>query len=101
MLGYVNKGMANVQVDYVAPAPLNGDDTRFLMASLNNVTDLDGGRGLRGSPSVMDTSSPVQLRGSQDGTVSLADMASDLVTDIFSYADTTPEQQDDRDSQRP
>jgi rare lipoprotein A len=35
LLGYVNIGTANVKVQYVGPAPLNGDDTRFLMASLD------------------------------------------------------------------
>jgi rare lipoprotein A len=34
LLGFVNHGTADVKVDYVGPAPLNGDDTRFLMASL-------------------------------------------------------------------
>jgi rare lipoprotein A len=35
LLGYVNAGSTNVQVDYVAPAPLEGDDTRMLLASFN------------------------------------------------------------------
>ncbi len=35
MLGYVNAGSTEVTVDYVGPAPLNGDDTRMLVASLN------------------------------------------------------------------
>lgn len=35
MLGYSAEGTAHVQVKYLAPAPLNGDDTRMLMASLD------------------------------------------------------------------
>ena len=35
LLGYANTGTANVKVQYVGPAPLNGDDTRYLMASLD------------------------------------------------------------------
>jgi rare lipoprotein A len=35
LLGYANDGTARVRVQYVGPAPLNGDDTRYLMASLN------------------------------------------------------------------
>jgi len=35
LLGYANNGTARVRVQYVGPAPLNGDDTRYLMASLN------------------------------------------------------------------
>lgn len=38
VLGYVNKGSAEVEVRYVGPAPLNGDDTRMLMASINQLT---------------------------------------------------------------
>lgn len=43
ILGYVNKGSANVQVDYVGPAPLNGDDTRMLLASVNRPTAIEQG----------------------------------------------------------
>lgn len=35
MLGYVENGSANVEIAYVGEAPLNGDDTRQLMASYN------------------------------------------------------------------
>ncbi|HEY4200450.1 MAG TPA: septal ring lytic transglycosylase RlpA family protein [Devosiaceae bacterium] len=38
LLGYMNKGMADVQVQYVGPAPLQGDDTRMLLASLDTTT---------------------------------------------------------------
>lgn len=38
VLGYINRGTANVRVQYVGPAPLEGDDTRFLMASINQIT---------------------------------------------------------------
>jgi len=33
-LGYLNQGSAQVQIAYAGPAPLNGDDSRMLMASL-------------------------------------------------------------------
>lgn len=35
LLGYADTGTARVRVQYVSAAPLEGDDTRFLMASLN------------------------------------------------------------------
>lgn len=35
LLGYADTGTAHVRVQYVSAAPLNGDDTNFLMASLN------------------------------------------------------------------
>jgi len=38
VLGYAGQGMANVRVQYVGPAPLEGDDTRFLMAGINQLT---------------------------------------------------------------
>ncbi|WP_196258334.1 septal ring lytic transglycosylase RlpA family protein [Pelagibacterium limicola] len=38
VLGYANRGTANVRVQYVGPAPLEGDDTRFLVASINQLT---------------------------------------------------------------
>ena len=39
LLGYSGAGTAHVRIQYVGPAPLNGDDTSYLMASLS-----DGGR---------------------------------------------------------
>jgi rare lipoprotein A len=39
LLGFANAGTARVRIKYVGPAPLNGDDTRYLMASLTD----DGG----------------------------------------------------------
>jgi rare lipoprotein A len=43
ILGYVQRGMGNVHVDYVGPAPLNGDDTRMLLASINRPTAMEQG----------------------------------------------------------
>lgn len=41
MLGFMNSGMADVKVQYVGPAPLNGDDTRMLVASLDMPTPME------------------------------------------------------------
>lgn len=38
LLGYADIGTADVKVQYIGPAPLNGDDTRYLMASLEQNT---------------------------------------------------------------
>ncbi|MDR3470838.1 MAG: septal ring lytic transglycosylase RlpA family protein [Devosia sp.] len=38
LLGYADTGTAHVRVQYVSSAPLNGDDTSYLMASLNQST---------------------------------------------------------------
>jgi len=34
ILGYADRGVGNISVEYVGPAPLNGDDTRQLLASV-------------------------------------------------------------------
>jgi len=36
LLGYADTGTAHVRVQYVSSAPLNGDDTNYLMASLSD-----------------------------------------------------------------
>lgn len=41
ILGYVNNGMGNISVAYIGPAPLKGDDTKMLMASVNRVTRME------------------------------------------------------------
>jgi rare lipoprotein A len=75
MLGYVNNGHAQIKAEYVGPAPLEGDDTRMLLASYSGP--------------------PVQSNTRYaDGTNSLADMAGNFFGGLFSYADTTPEAQD-------
>ncbi len=45
ILGVINKGTARVRVKYVGKAPLEGDDTRVLMASLNKPSRLERGGG--------------------------------------------------------
>ena len=41
ILGYADKGIGNIEVAYVGPAPLDGDDTRMLLASLEAPARLD------------------------------------------------------------
>lgn len=43
ILGYTDRGTGNIQVQYVGPAPLEGDDTRMLLASVNRPTALETG----------------------------------------------------------
>ncbi|KFC72379.1 Rare lipoprotein A [Devosia sp. LC5] len=75
MLGYVNNGSAQVQVEYVGKAPLEGDDTRALLASYDGPPVSGGTR-------------------YADNTNSLADMAGNFFGNLFSYSDTTPQAQD-------
>jgi len=81
MLGYVGTGHANVSVEYVGPAPLEGDDTRTLVASYNG-------------PANFDTGTSNSRVAYADNTRSLADITGDFISGLFGYADTTPEAQD-------
>ncbi len=83
MLGYVNKGSTNVRVEYVGQAPLEGDDTRMLVASYTGPNDFDSG--------------PIRVAssgGSGQSGRSLVGMTTNFLGNLFSYADTTPEQAD-------
>lgn len=78
MLGYVNNGHTQIKAEYVGPAPLEGDDTRMLMASYNGPADFGGNTQF----------------AQADNTNSLADIAGNFFGSLFSYADTTPQEQD-------
>lgn len=80
MLGYVNNGSAQVDVQYVGPAPLEGDDTRMLVASYNG-------------PAINNSSSG-NTRMASAGDHTLVGMTANFFGGLFSYADTTPEAQD-------
>ncbi len=75
MLGYVNQGSANVTVEYVGEAPLNGDDTRVLMASYTGPA-YDTGR------------TSVASAGGESNR-SLVGMTTNFISGLFSYADAT------------
>ena len=79
MLGYVNNGHTQIKAEYVGPAPLEGDDTRMLVASYSGPADFGGGN--------------TQFAYA-DNTNSLADIAGNFFGGLFSYADTTPQEQD-------
>jgi rare lipoprotein A len=74
MLGYVNNGHAQIHAQYVGPAPLEGDDTRMLMASYSGPADFGGGGNTQFAYA--------------DNTNSLADIAGNFIGGLFSYADT-------------
>ncbi|ODT69802.1 MAG: hypothetical protein ABS75_15285 [Pelagibacterium sp. SCN 63-23] len=80
MLGYVGKGSANVQVEYVGQAPLEGDDTRMLVASYNGPANYDNG--------------PVRVASSGESNRSLVGMTTNFFNGLFSYADATSQQVD-------
>lgn len=80
MLGYVNNGHAQIRAEYVGRAPLEGDDTRMLVASYSGPADFGGSSNTRYAYA--------------DNTNSLADIAGNFIGGLFSYADTTPQEQD-------
>lgn len=80
MLGYINNGHAQIKAEYVGQAPLEGDDTRMLVASYSGPADFGGS---------------TNTRYADAGNVnSVADIAGSFFGGLFSYADTTPEEQD-------
>lgn len=76
MLGFVHAGSAHVQVAYVGPAPLSGDDTRALLRTFHQHQEL-GGR------TYIATADPRQ------GPTSLADMAGEFFS-AFGYVEGEP-----------
>lgn len=76
MLGYVNNGHAQIKAEFVGAAPLEGDDTRMLVASYSGPANYGGTTRVA------------------DNTNSMADIAGNLLGGLFSYAGTTPQAQD-------
>lgn len=79
VLDFIDQGTATVRVQYVGRAPVEGDDTRFLMASINTPTSLE-----RGTTrfAMLDTSAPVPA-----SAPTRMRSISGWVTDLLSYAD--------------
>jgi rare lipoprotein A len=71
ILGYAKKGSAQVEVRYVGPAPLNGDDSRLLRASVNKLTKYEREQEVRLAMVEADAPVPVE-RG---GRINLGDLA--------------------------
>ncbi len=84
-LGYRNSGSADVEVRYVGPAPLNGDDNKMLMASLNRETRIEQ---QAGATMIAMADTP---RVSMSGPTSRDPLSGGLIGDIinmFGYAET-------------
>lgn len=71
ILGYADKGVGNISVQYVGPAPLEGDDTRQLLASVEGLPAGGGGETTR-----------LALRGDSGGS----DLFSGIVS-LFGYSE--------------
>lgn len=60
VLDFKNQGTAKVRVQYVGRAPIQGDDTRFLMASINTPTEMERNSGTRLAFANSDNLQPIQ-----------------------------------------
>lgn len=97
ILGYVNRGTGNIEVQYVGPAPLEGDDTRMLLASVNRPSPLETGttrlamiEGTGPTPAARSTAA--LIGGGQapsQGSYSSDDLARDFFG-LFGYAEADP-----------
>jgi rare lipoprotein A len=84
-LGYRGKGSANVEVRYVGPAPLHGDDNKMLVASLNRTTRLEQQGG-----GTMIAMAPTPMPRASSAPSSRDPLSGGLIGDIinlFAYAD--------------
>ena len=104
ILGYVNKGTGNIAVSYIGPAPLNGDDTKMLMASINKLTRMEQQYGLgmgetrlamvepqqqvqQAQPEPVSAIAAAEFKGQSRGSYSSSDLANDFFN-LFGYAAT-------------
>lgn len=83
VLGYVNKGSAEIEIRYVGPAPLNGDDSRMLMASIDTQTRIEQA----GDTRVALASVPQPRTGPTDRDPFSGGLVGDIVN-LFGYAET-------------
>ncbi|HEY9013068.1 MAG TPA: septal ring lytic transglycosylase RlpA family protein [Devosia sp.] len=102
ILGYANRGTGNIAVSYIGPAPLNGDDTRMLMASINKPTRMEQqlGAGMsetrlamvepQQSAPTLDAAAAAEYKGQSRGSYSSSDLAQDFFG-LFGYAATEEE----------
>ncbi len=83
VLGFGNAGTANVQVAYVGPAPLNGDDSRMLMASVDTTTRIEDQGATR--VAFAETPAPVRSRPTSRDPLS-GGLVGDIIG-MFGYAE--------------
>lgn len=84
-LGYRANGSANVEVRYIGPAPLNGDDNKMLVASLNRETRIEQ-QGATTMIAMADTA-PVPRSGPASRDPLSGGLIGDIIN-LFGYSDT-------------
>jgi rare lipoprotein A len=103
ILGYAGKGVGQIQVQYIGPAPLNGDDTRMLLASVDRLTSME----IQTTRLAMaDPSAPVAVSGGRlsfgafggaQPAAEREDVLGDFMDNLFGYAES-PQSKTDIDS---
>src|SRR5690554_682809 len=94
VLGYKQQGVANVHGQYVGPAPLNGDDTRFLVSSINNITPYETQTRMAYQQTQVAENAPAPAprpTTALDAVTSAApvpDVPADIPFQVLSYADS-------------
>jgi rare lipoprotein A len=73
ILGYVDRGVGTVDIRYVGPAPLEGDDTRMLLASVTTSAGTERG--------------DIRLAMAEPAPVPAARSGAREMTSLFGYAD--------------
>ena len=85
ILGYRAKGSAKVEVKYVGPAPLHGDDNKMLMASVGRETRIEQ------QSETMIAMAPTPMQRASSRPTSRDPLSGGLIGDIinmFGYADS-------------
>jgi rare lipoprotein A len=95
MLGLIGHGTGEVQVAYVGPAPLNGDDTRMLVASVNKYTRFEQGSTRFAFAAGNNAPAPVQtasvgapVPASRPGDLYASEDLAKELPQLFGYAET-------------
>lgn len=95
ILGYAGAGVGNIQVQYIGPAPLNGDDTRMLLASVDRLTAME----MQGNTrlAMADPQKPVGISGGRlsfgdfggaQPASKRTDVLGDFMGNLFGYAES-------------
>jgi rare lipoprotein A len=97
MLGYARNGTGEIRVQYVGPAPLEGDDTRMLVASLNRVTPVERQAETRIAeapsvpvPATRRDSVATEVAAADIGRVNFADYTSAHAGTLGAFTDANP-----------
>ena len=88
ILGYADRGVGNIQVAYIGPAPLNGDDTRMLLASVDQPTRLERQTTMVAMAETPASNGRLNINELIAGSEAPRENLLDGITSLFGYAET-------------